>query len=94
MMMTEYIGCDSSFEKHGRGNFLRVMVGLSCPLNSSLQVKFCLFGRKEMGLGVVMISVLSFSMCNVISGKPRNPNLFLTTPPTPEIHHHVYLWLQ
>lgn len=64
---------------------LRVMVSLSYPPSSSLEVKFSLFGREEMRLGVMMFLVYNFAMCTVIS---RNQNLFLMTFLTPEIYHH------
>lgn len=53
-----HIGCDPPFEKCVRGNFVRVTVdavGLSSLFHSSLEVKFCLFRRGEVGLGAVVI---------------------------------------
>ena len=48
-MVTGYIGCDP-VKKHVRGNILRVMVDLSYLL-SSLEMKFCLFGRIGFRMG-------------------------------------------
>ena len=38
-------------EKYVWENILRVMMGLSCLLCASLEVKFCLFGRVGVGVG-------------------------------------------
>ena len=48
----DHIGCDSSFIKHVRGHFLRVIVGLSCPLFIHWKWIFVFFGRDEEGWGL------------------------------------------
>ena len=82
-------------EKHVRGNILRVMVDLSYLL-SSLEMKFCLFGRIGFRMGSCDSKWFwcTTSLCACDFKNTKNPNLFLITSLTPEIYHHFHLLLQ